>query len=428
VLPAILLALGLVLSSGTPSQTTHEDVLVAAHTGTGAAHDPTVNYAFSSADIMGVADADVAWAADGLDLYVGRPGSTTWEVATPSNMANQPISNHVGAMDGVGADDLWLPILDVAGLAPGRATGSTRGVGIDYSSDGGRTWSFSALPGCLQTCGVNLSVSFVTPMNGYAAIGGPSEPGLLFSSHDGGATWSRVGPVPPLQGIGVGGPAASRQVVFTSRDDGWLIAGRAGLAPAVSGGTLFRTDDGGRSWQRVAGLPSKNLYSLPSFFGTRDSVVLANPSSSSPGATAVFATVDGGAHWARRSLPVLGGLRYFSPSGMGLRFAAVSPSVWRVYIGWTLYITTDSGRRWTQVTPQPPLTTGIRGDPHFGSAVRFVTFSAPSVGMAIAQSPSGCATADGSLANPDQAPCLERFPALMTTTDGGLVWEPVALK
>jgi hypothetical protein len=80
------------------------------------------------------------------------------------------------------------------------------------------------------------------------------------------------------------------------------------------------------------------------------------------------------------------------------------------------------------VTPQPPLTTGIRGDPHFGSAVRFVTFSAPSVGMAIAQSPSGCATADGSLANPDRAPCLERFPALMTTTDGGLVWEPVALK
>ena len=100
--------------------------------------------------------------------------------------------------------------------------GSDRGEGIDRSTDGGRTWTFSTLPGCLQLCG-SIALSFVDADHGFAAVSSDQgntgrTPGACSSTRpDGGATWQNRSPRRP---ISVGWRWAARRpcskLLFTS--------------------------------------------------------------------------------------------------------------------------------------------------------------------------------------------------------------------
>jgi hypothetical protein len=119
---------------------------------------------------MGLAGSQLEWAANGTNLWVTADGGQTWRSVTPPNLSAMTVSEHITAVDAVGTDDLWVVIEDVPGLVPYSQSvdGSDRGEGIDRSTDGGRTWTFSAVPPeCLQTCGP-ISVSFVDAEHGYA--------------------------------------------------------------------------------------------------------------------------------------------------------------------------------------------------------------------------------------------------------------------
>lgn len=98
-------------------------------------------------------------------------------------------------------------------------------------------------------------------------------------SDDGGASW-RPGPVTPLPHA-----AARLSVCPSHRERAWLAAYEAGV---------YRTDDGGDSWQRVDSYPSDYAHS-----------VLAHPlepatvyAGSEP--AAIFQSQDGGASWRER--------------------------------------------------------------------------------------------------------------------------------
>ena len=148
---------------------------------------------------IGVADNDVAWAASETGIFVTTDGGRAWRTVTPPNLDHDFPSEHIGSMDAVGKNDLWLVLVDVPGLVPysQSTNGSDRGGGIDRSTNGGRTWTFRALPGCIQACGAALFVSFVDPDHGFAAMGsdlsGSTE---LFSTADGGITWTPKGEIP----------------------------------------------------------------------------------------------------------------------------------------------------------------------------------------------------------------------------------------
>ncbi|HEX3793429.1 MAG TPA: hypothetical protein VHV57_02895 [Acidimicrobiales bacterium] len=319
-------------------------------------------------------------------------------------------------MDAVGQSDLWLTLIDVPGLVPyGQSTdGSDRGAGIDRSADGGRTWSFSSLPGCLQSCGSNLSVSFVNAQYGYASIGpGVSGPSLLFSTDDGGASWVRKGTLPDLGGMLGDGPGSAPQMVFTSASDGWAVTGptyESNDHSTSSGGVLYRTTDGGNSWVQASHLPSSNQYDLPIFFDTQNGIVLSNAVGLSDTSATVYVTDDGGSTWANRQLPDIPGLRKYKPSGLEFRFDALSPSTWKVDVGSTLYSTTNVGRSWSTIAPIPGIKPGT---------VEAVDFSSPNYGVALwSQSPK-CQESDSA---PQLTGC---FPTLTATIDGGRIWKPV---
>jgi photosystem II stability/assembly factor-like uncharacterized protein len=360
---------------------------------------------YTPVQVAGLADGNIGWAANGVGIYVTTNGGRTWRTVTPPNLLHEDVSERIGALDAVGQNDLWLVLEDVPGLVPySQSTeGSDRGEGIDRSTDGGRTWTFTALPGCLQACGANLSVSFVNPMDGFASAGpGPSASTMLFSTVDGGASWTPLGARPQLGG--------SAQIAFTDAQDGWAVStpNYGDLDPQeASIGTLSRTTDGGASWSPVPGLPSNEQ--LPTFFGTRNGVILSNPEGIPGQSTSVFVTDDGGATWTARPLPTVPQLANFKPGGLGSRFSAVGPMNWKIDVGSALYSTSDGGHTWTWLVPTPKSGAGT---------VSSVVFASPSDGFAIALPPGCTGLRPGNL----EESC---YPTLIVSADGGIHWLPV---
>jgi len=358
--------------------------------------------------VIGIADAEVGWAAGADGIYLTTDQGKTWRDITPANLSNEYVSDRIGAMDAVGNQDLWLVLADVPGLAPG-SSGSVRGSGIDRSTDGGRTWQFMALPGCLQGCGANLSVSFVDAGHGFASIG--DNPSFLFSTDDGGTTWNRVGSPPPLGAINVGGPLPGSQIVFVSPQVGWAVTGPT-FGPndqqSSPGGRIYRSIDGGQSWDPLPGLSPADQYGLPLFFGNGDGLMLRTPQSTSSKAFAVLATHDGGDTWAAHQVPTVNAPRGAKQAVLGLHFTATSPADWKLLVGPALYTTNNFGRSWEQFDPTPRFAPGT---------VSSVAFFSPTFGMAISLPPGCSSPVSGS----QTARC---YPALMVTANGGHSWAP----
>ncbi|MBX5475624.1 MAG: hypothetical protein IRZ18_00660 [Clostridia bacterium] len=109
--------------------------------------------------------------------------------------------------------------------------------GIVYSTqDGGQTWTRA---GNVQLPDRgNLSADFVNPLHGYAVGGDPL--GLL-STDDGGKTWKKVDARDGIDWDEV------TQLDFVDADTGWLVV----RSPSSKRWTTFKTVDGGHHWAEV---------------------------------------------------------------------------------------------------------------------------------------------------------------------------------
>lgn len=369
---------------------------------------------YPPAQVIGVADNELDWAATGDSLEITPNGGRSWQTVTPPTLHGVTASIDITAVAAAGTEDLWVAIYDVPGLVSQPNNGSSRGEGIERSTDGGKSWSFVSPPGCLQNCGP-LSLSMVDAQNGYAVASGTLSQGSpLFSTHDGGATWTQIATMPSLGGVAAGGPLAGSQLVFTNSLDGWAVPGTYpsyDQPQQTPGGVIYRTTNGGLTWSTVAGLPGGRQYTLPVFFGTQDAVTLATKGTDYDKDPVVFVTNDDGATWTGHPIPNFEGSQ-FQPGSVANRFAAVGPLQWRIDVGSTLYETTDAGKTWRAFKPTPAV--GV-GD------VEGVTFASPSFGLAIEQNPV-CFTKAAS-AQPD----YNCYPVLTTTSDGGRSWTPANL-
>ncbi len=360
---------------------------------------------------MGLADSSLSWVTTGDTLEITLDGGSTWQTITPPNLQGVTVSEDVTAVDAIGTDDIWVVITDVPGFVPYPNNGSSRGEGIDESTDGGKSWKFVALPGCLQNCGP-LSLSMVDAQVGYAITDGfDGARGLVFSTHDGGATWIQVSTLPNLNGVEVSGAIEQSQLLFTSELDGWAVPATT-FDPSdnspVPGGIIYRTTNGGLSWSPVPGLPTGQQYTVPEFFSTESAVTFATKvSESSP---TVYVTENGGTTWTSHALPAFLGSQ-FSPGEVATRFAAVGLLNWKIDVGSQLYETNDGGVIWTTVKPMPTVRVGN---------VMAITFSSPNDGIALGIQPS-CPTPS---AVSQAAYCGQ---VLTVTTDGGRHWSPAKL-
>ncbi len=179
---------------------------------------------------------------------------------------------------------------------------STWGDGVYRSTDGGTSWRHMGLAetqsiGRIVIDRHNPDIVFV------AAVGhlfGPNDERGLYRTRDGGATWQRV--------LWVDANTGATDVVI-SPDGRTLVAAtyqrrrrEFGFAGSGPGSALWRSTDGGDTWSRVTnGLPAADLGRIGlDISASNPNVVYAVVEAFPPGG-GVYRSDDGGATWARRN-------------------------------------------------------------------------------------------------------------------------------
>ena len=227
---------------------------------------------------------------------------------------------------------------------------------VERSDDGGRTWRMSAAFRDTHPAGIGAPI-VVDAMHLFVAVGegaaAGSEAESLWGSADGGRTWHFVS----RTGFTVTRPG---QLPFGCDKDGFgfATASRGWAGGFCPGGApfLYRTVDGGRTWQR-ASLPGIRAcecnVSPPIFFGRARGVIAVSgwAASGNRPLTRVYWTVDGGTTW-RPSTPTSGrtGWAIGAPNARIAWLTATAPGSVRPFPVDRLVRTTDAGRHWQSVT------------------------------------------------------------------------------
>jgi len=158
--------------------------------------------------------------------------------------------------------------------------------------DGGVTWSSEALPvsGEVAIQVEDASFHFIDSSTGWLSLRLSSSSafsvGLLFKTRDGGITWQDLT-------IPVGEP-----VYFTTNLVGWTAGGAAG-------DELYITRDGGFSWESAAFIQDGSglvIYSLPKFIDPLNGSILVTIIESEGTRLEQYNTQDGGVTWSLVSL------------------------------------------------------------------------------------------------------------------------------
>ncbi len=134
------------------------------------------------------------------------------------------------------------------------------------------------------------AVEFSDPHNGWLVAVEPGPSGIdqftFFSTRDGGQGWESW----PLALFSAGDPDGTSGAVFLEMIDaqnGWLTV-KTATSSNFSRGTLFRTSDGGRSWQKLA---------LPIGESVEFSDLQNGWTAGGAAGNELYRTIDGGRSW-----------------------------------------------------------------------------------------------------------------------------------
>jgi uncharacterized protein (TIGR03437 family) len=277
---------------------------------------------------------------------------------------------------------------------------------FSISSDGGATFTSSALPGTSQITALAAAADGATI---YAAT-----PGGVLRSADGGQSWTATSP---------GIPVAAQVLAVSPADPNIIYAG------ATTG--FYRSTDGGNHWSLIPSQMSQ--YGTAIFYQ-----ILVDPlqpstlwvvAANTPQPSGIFTSTDGGDTWTARPLPPLP----FSPYSIATSLAIDPKHEGTIYAagqGIPLFKSTDSGQNWAvqasvfgNVTIDPTdsatlyVVTGFEIDKSIDGGV---TFS--KTGLQI----SGVRSMAIDPANPSRLYAAQDQ-ALYTSADAGATWTPTRI-
>jgi photosystem II stability/assembly factor-like uncharacterized protein len=323
-------------------------------TGDGGRHWRTVLFS-PGADVVAAQDLAggglAALLSDGA-LLRSRDGGASWRLLYPHTLPPPALISYSSPRDGIGA---------------GYADWGYSRAAILATTDGGRTWKLrDLLPVDLTPSQLGRASHDVVYLvaSSYRRIGS-----LLLVSGDGGRSWHRLATPAQASFFSVGFPDPRRGLLadntggFYATGDGghhWTLVHAGGpdlrtfmlLTPTVgfaltappAGPDLYRTSDGGRSWQPDPTAPLQRPLALATLGS--DHVWIVDQPICAAAATrrqpncpgAIVRSRDGGRSWQRINLNMV-------PGNQDLDFATVR-------IGYVddasgSYHTSDGGRDWT---------------------------------------------------------------------------------
>jgi photosystem II stability/assembly factor-like uncharacterized protein len=258
------------------------------------------------------------------------------------------------------------------------------------------------------------SMQLLSPDVGWALV----DNRLLWTG-DGGSTWTDASPSDPSDQI--------LAVEFLNSSQGWLVS-QSDLNGQIS---VQQTADSGQTWQvrNLPYSPSKSGFSIGAAFLTVIDpqtawVVLKYQTSSSFSLGTLFKTTDGGKTWDELAVPLIEPV-HFVDSDRGWVMGDAE--------GEQLYITMDGGETWKPQTQLPFESPAVALKPlaNLPEGVANLERITPEVAWAQVQvgNCTGMKTLDSSsLASTPQNLNCELRSRLLLTTDAGLTWADITPK
>ncbi|HEX8723832.1 MAG TPA: hypothetical protein VF737_00425, partial [Gemmatimonadaceae bacterium] len=320
-----------------------------------------------------------------LDLRSIGPAVMGGRIHDVQALPNDPSTVYIAAATGglwksTNHGTTWTPIFDheptatfgVIAIAPSDSnvlwagTGeqnnrqsSSWGNGVYRSTDGGATWTHVGLDST-RAIG-RIVVDPRDPAVAYvAALGNlwkASPDRGVYKTTDGGHTWTKSLFVDTLTGaVDLVMDPDSSNVLYAA------MYARLRTPCCFNGGGdesgIFRTTDGGATWQRLSGgLPAGNTgrigLAVARTNGRRVYAIVEHPT-----AGGVYRTDDGGDHWSQ--------LNRLDPRPMYYSSIVVDPTdADRVYMmARYFYRSDDGGAHWRIMPTEPTYDVGLKGDYH----------------------------------------------------------------
>jgi len=318
------------------------------------------------------------WALTEKGIARTNDGGISWYNFTPPNVE-----------DGFSLDTFFLD-LDHAWVQKPDTENSSRGGTLYHTADGGKTWLNSMVPF------KRGDIHFLDQNNGWvladlgAAMG--SDAVAIYQTTNGGGTWKAVYTNDPnVENPGDSMPLSGIKAGLVPKD--MKIAWIKGVTYTPGEVYLYRTDDGGQSWNQVSlklpeGAENQELaiYGDQMKFVSPDIGFLAMNISGESNQTAVYVTHDAGDTWILTPT-ILNG-------AMATDFLSAKEAV--IYDGKQFNVTHDGAQTWVSVSPN-------------------VDFGDSFAGMEFVNASSGW------LLTLDAA----NHRSLYRTTDGGATWSAV---
>jgi photosystem II stability/assembly factor-like uncharacterized protein len=313
------------------------------------------DFGFSS---FSFSDAAHGWAVDSLSagLLATDDGGGSW-YSSHGRIVGAP-SQGVGALPAT-IDRLPLPDLVLClgqriflthlAQAPTGSVDSppaTASGGVLVSDDRGATWR-----SCLSLAPGKDSVLGLVASDGnhlWALCGaGKPDPSVkiyLLRSSDGGRSWQRL----PKNNLAIAGIDTPSPLTFVDARHGWSSLDRYSNGAETS----YRTTiDGGRSWSRISTPPNAGsvLFALDAQRAWAGSGWMSEQLAPG-GVISLYSTVDGGRSWqadhAFDRLPVMA--VYFVDARHGWVFVGAPPLNGAIPKESGIYATSDGGRHWAR--------------------------------------------------------------------------------
>ena len=186
------------------------------------------------------------------------------------------------------------------------------------------------------------AATFLDATHGWIALGR-----AIRGTSDGGATWTDLGIL----------PSAVSYLSFPSSDEGWAATNAVTYAPdgsvSAQTGALYTTQDGGKTWRKVA-LPGTTAAVLQvDFVDARNGWISRSTKAGGERfPDQILHTANGGQTWTLAASPCqkaeyVERFSFVSPS-VGFVACAGPPANWSLQDKW-LYQTSDGGNTWTIV-------------------------------------------------------------------------------